>query len=461
MNDKGNVLRRTEYTQLKTGSNDEGSNEDDNEITSDLQARPLIRGLRVTDYENETVKNIKSNMWKKEYAALKSEQNISDLEVDPPLIRSHRPGPDRNESIQKPKVPIRGVCQCCFEDISTSTSISCSMNKHLFCFDCIRRYVQEFVYGDSCPRLVQHQPEDLRIGGGGLTRLACLAGDCGENDNGHVPHEAVEQVASERLWENYQERIFRLEFHQQNADQLVAGTFGERDVAGQEDMANRHQIAGNTFPAAPRYAHKKSIEDNSTSSKVDYHSSSRQVRRDRASLTASEHGSTTPSRWSTSQEQRMLNSESDLSNLDRKYRHVEEALTESKLRKCPACNTPFLKETGCNKLRCPGCRVYICYICRGILPKKGYTHFCQHKYDTCDLCSKCPLWTSQDEQKDQERLRQVATDETNRIWEDTLLSEDRKKIGTISLDVERLLHDPSVHASSSQRNQGDPPGTHA
>ncbi|KND89942.1 E3 ubiquitin-protein ligase [Tolypocladium ophioglossoides CBS 100239] len=44
---------------------------------------------------------------------------------------------------------------------------------------------------------------------------------------------------------------------------------------------------------------------------------------------------------------------------------VEEARSEALIRKCNKCGTPFIKEHGCNKMRCPraGCHNLQCYVC--------------------------------------------------------------------------------------------------
>jgi hypothetical protein len=53
-------------------------------------------------------------------------------------------------------------------------------------------------------------------------------------------------------------------------------------------------------------------------------------------------------------------------------RRLAEAMTEAKVRKCPSCETEYLKASGCNKMKCPVCKTYMCYICRLPVPKDGY-----------------------------------------------------------------------------------------
>uniref|UniRef100_A0A8C5KCS6 E3 ubiquitin-protein ligase RNF14 n=2 Tax=Jaculus jaculus TaxID=51337 RepID=A0A8C5KCS6_JACJA len=43
---------------------------------------------------------------------------------------------------------------------------------------------------------------------------------------------------------------------------------------------------------------------------------------------------------------------------------------------CPSCGTPIQKSDGCNKMLCPGCKHYFCWICMGSLSRANpYKHF--------------------------------------------------------------------------------------
>ncbi|WVQ83480.1 hypothetical protein IAT38_005621 [Cryptococcus sp. DSM 104549] len=80
---------------------------------------------------------------------------------------------------------------------------------------------------------------------------------------------------------------------------------------------------------------------------------------------------------------------------DRKLnsRHaVEDAMSEALIRKCPKCSKPFIKESGCNKITCTGCRTLSCYICRKVIT--GYDHFDQNPadYRKAKIAGNCRLW---------------------------------------------------------------------
>lgn len=55
-------------------------------------------------------------------------------------------------------------------------------------------------------------------------------------------------------------------------------------------------------------------------------------------------------------------------------RGIEEAMTAALIRKCNKCSTPFIKESGCNKMRCTrrGCKNIQCYVCS---KSCDYSHF--------------------------------------------------------------------------------------
>ena len=55
-------------------------------------------------------------------------------------------------------------------------------------------------------------------------------------------------------------------------------------------------------------------------------------------------------------------------------RQIEEAMSAALIRKCNKCNTPFVKDEGCNKMTCTrnGCFNIQCYVCS---KSCSYDHF--------------------------------------------------------------------------------------
>ena len=132
-------------------------------------------------------------------------------------------------------------------------------------------------------------------------------------------------------------------------------------------------------------------------------------------------------------------------------------MTAAKVRACPVCAVTIVKETGCNRIHCPTCETYFCYLCLEPLDRVGYRHYCRHERSTtvngeqvCDKCHKCPLFTPHEETKEWQRVKDVATDELNRIWQDLLLSplassehdEEEARIRLLDENVVALLQDP-------------------
>ncbi|KAL4909303.1 hypothetical protein BDW74DRAFT_146351 [Aspergillus multicolor] len=54
---------------------------------------------------------------------------------------------------------------------------------------------------------------------------------------------------------------------------------------------------------------------------------------------------------------------------------VEEAMSNALIRKCPKCQLPIVKESGCNKMTCTKCHTLMCYVCQKDITQEGYAHF--------------------------------------------------------------------------------------
>jgi hypothetical protein len=86
-----------------------------------------------------------------------------------------------------------------------------------------------------------------------------------------------------------------------------------------------------------------------------------------------------------------------------KARHtVEEAMTEAYVRRCNKCGKGFLKEDGCNKMKCL-CGNFQCYVCS--LDVVDYSHFQDNSND-----GECPLYGNMEERlKEQVAVAQETT----------------------------------------------------
>jgi hypothetical protein len=95
---------------------------------------------------------------------------------------------------------------------------------------------------------------------------------------------------------------------------------------------------------------------------------------------------------------------------------VELAMSLAIKRTCPRCNTSFVKSSGCNKLTCV-CGYQMCYVCRKDIGNgEGYRHFCEHFRPNggrgCTECSKCDLYRCEDD----EVVVKKAKEDAERQW---------------------------------------------
>jgi TRIAD3 protein (E3 ubiquitin-protein ligase RNF216) len=75
-------------------------------------------------------------------------------------------------------------------------------------------------------------------------------------------------------------------------------------------------------------------------------------------------------------------------------RQIEEAMSAAMIRKCNKCNTPFVKEEGCNKMSCTsrGCDNIQCYVCS---KSCDYSHF--DNAQRGGKAGNCPLFDNVNE----------------------------------------------------------------
>jgi TRIAD3 protein (E3 ubiquitin-protein ligase RNF216) len=82
-------------------------------------------------------------------------------------------------------------------------------------------------------------------------------------------------------------------------------------------------------------------------------------------------------------------------------RYIDEAMSAALIRRCNECRTPFIKEAGCNMMKCAVCGNTQCYVCSTSC-SNGYRHF----------DGKCPL--IDDHEKRHQREITEAKDRTRK-----------------------------------------------
>lgn len=76
---------------------------------------------------------------------------------------------------------------------------------------------------------------------------------------------------------------------------------------------------------------------------------------------------------------------------------IQKELTQSRIRLCPTplCGLEFVREDGCNHMRCVRCMAYSCYLCKKET-SAGYDHFDSKSHGVVSSTSnKCPLYTDE------------------------------------------------------------------
>ncbi|KCV69353.1 hypothetical protein H696_03785 [Fonticula alba] len=86
----------------------------------------------------------------------------------------------------------------------------------------------------------------------------------------------------------------------------------------------------------------------------------------------------------------------DAGSLDQLRLFVESIFSATLIRTCPRCQSPFVKEQGCNEMTCPICGTKSCYLCRQPV---AAGHFCRHLLEPgqdCPACDRCRLYISEE-----------------------------------------------------------------
>ena len=73
---------------------------------------------------------------------------------------------------------------------------------------------------------------------------------------------------------------------------------------------------------------------------------------------------------------------------------IENKMTEAMIRVCYRCKKPFIKQDGCNKMKCE-CGGTMCYLCRK--PITNYDHFVGEGGTPNPPHQVCPLWSNNEE----------------------------------------------------------------
>lgn len=352
------------------------------------------------------------------------EQKISDLEVAQALNLK-----------EAQEAGALFECQVCYNDVTFEDASVCSQSEHVMCLDCLRRTLNEALFGQGWAKSIDIEHGTLR----------CLADD---SCSGHISQELVRRSltlrdpnSSTETWNRFEDRLAEHNL-QRSAIPLVRCPFcpyAEAEQTYDPDTAAAIQwrirkpasalhtvvviLLLELLPATIIFLLPFLILFPTYFTTLFYTSLANLVLSARTSRFLCKNPIC--SRKSCLKCQKAWH--------DPHVCHqplilslrtsVEAARTAAIKRICPRCGTSFVKSSGCNKLTCV-CGYSMCYLCRKNIGKagenaeggEGYRHFCEHfrplPGQRCTECDKCDLYRAEDE----DLMVKKAGEEAERSW---------------------------------------------
>ncbi|KAK5167107.1 uncharacterized protein LTR77_007837 [Saxophila tyrrhenica] len=326
-------------------------------------------------------------------------------------------------------------CECCYSSVPFERLTTCDDGCHQLCFDCVRRTVNEALFGQGWSRNIDLERSTVRC-------FAPTSDDCagiipssilrralaGDNDKDDIWNEVQERVAGEILTKsrlplqrcpfcNYVEvdetpppqrrKAMGIWLHLVNrsstAFQAMVLAFISALLIFTIPLA---LLAGfvyltiHIFPPASAILKRSWTRVHKSRRGLKFHCFNPSCR------------STTCTRCLVRWRDPHTCFEHEKTSL---RTAIETSATQAIKRTCPKCLLSFVKSSGCNKLVC-NCGYTMCYICRQeITSKEGYGHFCQHFRPTggrCGECERCDLYGDEDE----EAVVRRAAEQAERAW---------------------------------------------
>ena len=229
-------------------------------------------------------------------------------------------------------------CQCCFTAYPFNSLIKCSRasdkNKHAFCKECIKGYVESGLTENKSNVKCMLNPSDNCLGSYSIVEIK----ECLDEKHFSALQDQIEisdNIELAKILDNYQ-----------------------------------------TCPFCSKFGYI--VEGN-----IQYIECQRCIKKWCSLCKLEEHGKDDCGKIN------------DPKNMDAIRRIVSETMTNALTHRCPKCSTKYIKETGCNLMTCPSCSSHSCYIC-GILivpiNDKKYWHFVGAGSYNKDTNSLCPLY---------------------------------------------------------------------
>ena len=341
-------------------------------------------------------------------------------------------------------------CECCFTSVAFEELSACDTGGHFICFQCVRRSVNEAVFGQGWQR-------NIDLDCGTLRCVAAMSDDC----QGCIPQELIRRAFSEdkaghEVLRKLDERLAEDSLLKTNLPLIRCPfcSYAEVDELYLPESQRSWRLKRNGTSSLYTlvililgvgmipfllpvfliftfiFVLVSSQQTFGDFALAHFYASVIRLRRKRLGLKfvcQSEHcGRSSCISCSKAWKDIHICHESSLLAL---RTQVELAMSLAIKRTCPRCNTSFVKSSGCNKLTCV-CGYQMCYVCRKDIGNgEGYRHFCEHFRPNggrgCTECSKCDLYRCEDD----EVVVKKAKEEAERQWmekEGNVLGGDEK-----------------------------------
>jgi TRIAD3 protein (E3 ubiquitin-protein ligase RNF216) len=244
-------------------------------------------------------------------------------------------------------------CGCCYWEYQVENMVQCR-NGHLFCFKCIRKRIDEIIYGG----LKAH------------ASLSCMAIDCCEES---IPLSEISRALPNDVIERYEYRQAQEAIVEAKIEGLVYCPFC--NIPYEVDKCV--QVLDCQNP--------KCLKASCIKCKKLSHLALRCEEVEEKSETALR-------------------------------REVEERMTKAVIRECNICKAELIKAYGCNRVTCM-CGNTMCYVCKRAISYSDMLHFCGcllysgEPGKPCQICNRCSLVENEIEDNEALAAREEALTE--------------------------------------------------
>lgn len=324
-------------------------------------------------------------------------------------------------------------CQICYSDVPFENITTCTAESHVICFDCVRKSLNEAIFGQNWAQSV-----DPHLG-----TLKCLAPTSARCE-GHIPAAQLQQAvvlekAGRETWLKFEDRLAEKALVESRIQLTRCPYCSYAEAENNYDMRAARSLSWKWRPIPTHYKVFAILAcefllpmfiflvvflrviwppllPNLFYTAIAHIASQQRTTRFKCLNPTCKRSSCTKCHKPfydphTCHEPLLMSLRQS----------VEAARTNAVKRVCPRCGTAFVKSSGCNKLTCV-CGYSMCYLCRKNIGKtgnddgaEGYRHFCEHFRPTggrCTQCEKCDLYKSEEE----DVMVRRAGEEAEREW---------------------------------------------